>query len=112
MRKFSSLPAPDRWSVLDEELPQIIAAHVKAAEVDPTEEIAVAEIAQRHRTTEAFMVKRLRDLGGQPYCLGAFYFIRRRSLVLALEAAETTATRPATRKRSKLKTKPKSAPTP
>ena len=106
MRKFSQLPAPDRWAVLDEELPTIIASHVKAASVDPSDEIAVADLAQRHHTTEAFMVKRLRELGGQPYCLGAWWFIRRRSLVLALESAEKTATTPALRKRSKPKTTP------
>ncbi len=99
--KFADKPAADRWNLLDSELPKIIAAHVKAADVDPSDEVSVQELAHRHRVTEAFMVKRLRALGGQPYAIGAFWFIRRRSLVLALETAESTGPQPCTRKRKK-----------
>ena len=88
---FSNRPAGDRWAALDKELPGIIAAHVKAADVDPSDEVAVAELAKRHGLGERAMANRLRTLGGQPYQLGNAWFIRRRSLVIALEAAEAEA---------------------
>jgi hypothetical protein len=91
MRAFAELPAADRWSALDRELPAIIARHVKAAEVDPTAEIAVADLAQRHGIGERAMVSRLRQHGGKPYQLGTRWFIRARSYVLVLESVENAA---------------------
>lgn len=86
---FASLPPPDRWAVLDRELPRIIQSHLKAAEVDPSDEVSVEELAKKHGVGERAMVNRLRDLGGQPYQLGKTWFIRRKSLVVALETAES-----------------------
>lgn len=90
--KFTQIPAADRWAVLDRELPSIIQRHVKAADVDPSDEVPVFEIAHKHGTGELAMVRRLRSLGGTPYQLGgSAWFIRRKSLVIALEAAERAA---------------------
>jgi hypothetical protein len=86
--KFSDLPPPDRWFVLDRELPKIIESHLKAAVVDPSDEVSVEDLAKKHGIGERAMVNRLRDLGGQPYQLGKAWFIRRKSLVVALEQAE------------------------
>lgn len=88
MRAFAELPAADRWSALDRELPSIIARHVKATEVDPTDEIAVVDLAERHGIGERAMVNRLRENGGKPYQLGARWFIRARSYAVALETIE------------------------
>lgn len=85
---FADLPPADRWSILDRELPSIIQRHVKAADVDPSDEVSVAELGQKHGLGERAMAKRLRELGGSPYQLGRGWFIRRRSLVIALESAE------------------------
>lgn len=85
---FADLPPADRWSILDRELPSLIQRHVKAADVDPSDEVSVAELGQKHGLGERAMAKRLRDLGGAPYQLGRGWFIRRKSLVIALEAAE------------------------
>lgn len=93
MRAFAELPPSDRWSALDRDLPSIIARHVKAAEVDPTQEIAVAELALRHGIGERAMVARLREHGGKPYQLGARWFIRARSYAVALESIEDGAGR-------------------
>ena len=88
MRAFADLPPADRWSALDRDLPSIIARHVKAAEIDPTDEIAVADLAQRHGIGERAMVARLRQHGGKPYQLGSRWFIRARSYAVTLEAIE------------------------
>ena len=85
---FTSLPASDRWPALDRDLPKIIAGHVTAAAVDPSDEVSVAELAAKHGIGERAMTNRLRQLGGQPYKLGEHWFIRRKTLVVALEAAE------------------------
>lgn len=86
--KFSDLPPTDRWFALDRDLPKIIASHVTAAAVDPSDEVPVAELAEKHGTGERAMVNRLKELGGAPYKLGSAWFIRRKSLVVALETAE------------------------
>ncbi|MCW1917049.1 hypothetical protein OJ996_25895 [Luteolibacter sp. GHJ8] len=85
---FASLPPADRWAVLDRELPRLIANHVTAAAVDPSDEICVAEIAAKHGIGERAMVTRLQDLGGKPYQIGKGWFIRRKSYVTVLESAE------------------------
>ncbi|MCW1915972.1 hypothetical protein OJ996_20460 [Luteolibacter sp. GHJ8] len=89
---FANLPPGDRWAILDRELPRMIANHVAAASVDPSDEVPVAEIAARHGIGERAMVNRLRVLGGKPYQLGTNWFIRRKSLVTVLESAEQTTT--------------------
>jgi hypothetical protein len=86
--KFSDLPPGDRWAQLDRDLPKIIASHVTAAAVDPSDEIAVSDIAAKHGIGERAMVARLRELGGFPYQIGKGWFIRRKTLVVALESAE------------------------
>ena len=86
--KFSQLPASDRWAVLDRELPRIIEGHMAAANVDPSDEVSVSELAHKHGLGERAMANKLRELGGSPYQLGRGWFIRRKSLVLALESAE------------------------
>ena len=94
MRSFADLPPADRWAALDRDLPVIIARHVKASEIDPTDEIAVADLASRHGIGERAMVSRLREHGGKPYQLGARWFIRSRSYAIALEAIENEASTP------------------
>lgn len=94
--KFSTLPAGDRWTALDRELPALIASHVKAADIDPSDEVSIAELAEKHGIGERAMANRLRDLGGIPYQLGKSYFIRRKSLVIALDTAEREAAQPTT----------------
>lgn len=86
--KFACLPPTDRWVTLDRELPRLIAAHVTAAGVDPSDEVSIAELGEKHGLGERAMANRLRDLGGHPYQLGNRWFIRRKTLVVALEAAE------------------------
>lgn len=93
--KFSTLPAGDRWTALDRELPAIISSHMKAADIDPSDEVAVAELAEKHGIGERAMSNRLRELGGAPYQLGKAWFIRRKSLVVALDTAEREAAQPA-----------------
>ena len=66
----------------------MIASLITAASVDPSDEVSVAELAERHGIGERAMAKRLRELGGNPYQLGKGWFIRRKSLVVALEGAE------------------------
>ncbi|RYG21060.1 MAG: hypothetical protein EON93_26280 [Burkholderiales bacterium] len=61
---------------------------MKAADIVPIDEIAVADLAQRHGIGERAMVSRLRQHGGKPYQLGARWFIRARSFAVALEAIE------------------------
>ena len=72
---FSSLPAADRWTVLDRELPRIIASHITAAAVDPSDEVSVLDLATKHGVGERSMVNRLPELGGAPYQLGKAWFI-------------------------------------
>lgn len=88
MTRFAELPAGDRWRVLDAELPKIIAAATTAATVDPSDELSLDELAEKHGCTVSALVKKLRALGAAPYRLGKRWHVRRRSYVIALESAE------------------------
>lgn len=99
VRRFSDLPPTDRWAALDLHLPEIIARHIRAAEVDPAEEIPVADLAKRHGISVQLMLRRLRDLEGRPYALGSAWFIRKRDYVRVLEGAELCATKPVSRRK-------------
>ncbi|MCW1885033.1 hypothetical protein OKA04_09870 [Luteolibacter flavescens] len=86
--KFCDLPMLERWNALDIHLVPMIEAATKAATVSPTEEMAVAEIAERHGLSVLMMVRKLRRHGGLPYRFGTKWFIRARSYALALTAIE------------------------
>lgn len=86
--RFNELPPLDRWAVLDRELPRLIESVSKSFEIDPSDELAVIELAERHGIGERAMVKQLRRHGGLPYRFGQRWFIRRKTLVLALEDLE------------------------
>lgn len=92
MKSLLEIPIGERWSYLDRELPEIIRAQVSAAagsvSIDPVDEIPIEDLSKRHNLGERAMVNRLKALGGKPYQMGARWFIRRASLVIALQGAE------------------------
>jgi len=94
VNRFSDLPPTDRWEALDAALPDIISRHIRAFEVDPSDEIPVADLAKRHGVSVPYMLRRLRDFEGRPYALGSAWFIRRRDYVRVLEGAEICVTKP------------------
>jgi hypothetical protein len=93
--QFNKLPPLDRWAVLDRELPRMIESHAKSFEVDPTDEIAVEKLADRHGIGERAMVARLKEHGGMPYQIGARWFIRSKSYAVALDGLERKYNSPA-----------------
>ncbi|MDB6080483.1 MAG: hypothetical protein JWO82_4230 [Akkermansiaceae bacterium] len=90
MKSLLDIPMVERWAALEKMLPEMISAHSVSATLDPSDEICVADLADRHGLGERAMVNRLRALGGKPYQFGTKWFIRKATLVLAMQGAEET----------------------
>lgn len=86
---FADLPAADRWSALDERLPALIAAYSGSQSIPADDELALADLAEKHGCSERMLKTRLRDLGAPTYRLGKKWMVRRQSYAAALRKLET-----------------------